>query len=80
MLTPDRDRERIDGPRKDPEEVPHGRDKLVLLATDRRNRMQNTGRPRFDLTDEEIERSTRTAMRLAGASKSQAEARTAQAN
>lgn len=51
------------------------RDKLMVLATDRRNRMQSNGRPRFDLTDEEIERSTRTAMRLADASKSQAEAR-----
>lgn len=51
------------------------RDKLMILATDRRNRMQSNGRPRFDLTDEEIERSTRTAMRLADASKSQAEAR-----
>jgi hypothetical protein len=51
------------------------RDKLMILATDRRNRMQSNGRPRFDLTDEEIEQSTRTAMRLADASKSQAEAR-----
>jgi hypothetical protein len=51
------------------------RDKPTILATDRRNRMQSNGRPRFDLTDEEIERSTRTAMRLADASKSQAEAR-----
>jgi hypothetical protein len=51
------------------------RDKLMILATDRRNRMQSNGRPRFDLTDDEIERSTRTAMRLADASKSQAEAR-----
>jgi hypothetical protein len=56
--------------------VPRDRDKLMILATDRRNRMQSNGRPRFDLTDEEIERSTRTAMRLADASKSQAEART----
>jgi hypothetical protein len=80
MLTPDRSREGIDGSREDPEEAPHGRDKLMLLATDRRNRMKDTGRPRFDLTDEEIERSTRTAMRLADASKSQAEARTAKAN
>jgi hypothetical protein len=47
----------------------------MILATDRRDRMQSNGRPRFDLTDEEIERSTRTAMRLADASKSQAEAR-----
>ena len=51
------------------------RDKLMILATDRRDRIQSNGRPRFDLTDEEIERSTRTAMRLADASKSQAEAR-----
>jgi hypothetical protein len=55
--------------------VAHDRDKLMILAKDRRNRMQSNGRPRFDLTDEEIERSTRTAMRLADASKSQAEAR-----
>jgi hypothetical protein len=56
--------------------VARDRDKLMILATDRRDRMQSNGRPRFDLTDEEIERSTRTAMRLADASKSQAEART----
>ena len=80
MLTPDRDREGIDGARADPEEMAHGRDKLMLLATDRRNRMQNDGRPQFDLTDEEIERSTRTAMRLADASKPQAETRTAKRN
>jgi hypothetical protein len=55
--------------------VSRDRDKLMILATDRRNRIQSNGRPRFDLTDEEIERSTRTAMRLADASKSQAEAR-----
>jgi hypothetical protein len=53
----------------------HDRDTLRVLAADRRNRMQSNGRPRFDLTDEEIERSTRTAMRLADASKSQAAAR-----
>lgn len=51
------------------------RDKLTILATGRRNRMLSNGRPRFDLTDDEIERSTRTAMRLADASKSQVEAR-----
>jgi hypothetical protein len=55
--------------------VTRDRDKLMTLATDRRDRMQSNGRPRFDLTDEEVERSTRTAMRLADASKSQAEAR-----
>jgi hypothetical protein len=55
--------------------VPRDRDKLMIIATDRRDRMQSNGRPRFDLTDEEIELSTRTAMRLADASKSQAEAR-----
>jgi hypothetical protein len=48
------------------------RDKLTILAADRRVRLQSDGRFRFDLTDEEIERSTRTAMRLADASKSQA--------
>ena len=51
------------------------RDNLKILAAGRRNRLQNNGRPRFDLTDAEIERSTQTAMRLADASKSQAEAR-----
>jgi len=54
----------------------HDRDNLTILATARRNRLQANGRPRFDLTAEEIERSTRTAMGLAGASRSQAEART----
>lgn len=39
MLTPDRDRKGTDGPRENPKEVPHGRDKLMLLATDRRNRI-----------------------------------------
>ncbi len=51
------------------------RDTLRILATGRRNRLQSNGRPRFDLTGEEIEHSTKTAMRLADASKSQAEAR-----
>lgn len=51
------------------------RDKLMILANGRRNRLQSNGRPRFDLTEEELERSTKTAMRLADASKSQAEAR-----
>jgi hypothetical protein len=55
--------------------MPHDRDKLMILAADRRDRMQGDGRPRFDLSDEEIARSTRTAMRLADASKSQVEAR-----
>jgi hypothetical protein len=53
------------------------RDTLTTLATERRSRMQRTGRPRFDLTEEEIKRSTQTAMRLAGASASQAKARAA---
>ena len=53
------------------------RDKLMVLATGRRNRIQSNGRPRFDLTDEEIERSPRTDNRLAYASRSQAEARMA---
>lgn len=51
------------------------RDNLKTLAASRRKRLQSNGRPRFDLTDAEIERSTQTAMRLADASKSQAEAR-----
>lgn len=68
-------RERIDGLREYPGYMANDRHKLMILATGRRNRMQSNGRPRFDLTDEEVERSTRTAMRLADASKSQAEAR-----
>lgn len=51
------------------------RDTLRILAAARRNRLQSNGRPRFDLTDEELEHSTKAAMRLADASKSQAEAR-----
>jgi hypothetical protein len=53
----------------------HDRDTLTILATARRNRLQSNGRPKVDLTAEEIERSTGIAMRLADASKSQAEAR-----
>lgn len=55
--------------------MPQDRDTLRILATARRNRLQRNDRPRFDLTKEELERSTQTAMRLADASKSQAEAR-----
>ncbi|MGN6816257.1 MAG: hypothetical protein ACTHK3_09250 [Solirubrobacterales bacterium] len=58
-----------------PGHMTQDRDKLKILAAGRRNRLQSNGRPRFDLTDAEIERSTQTAMRLADASKSQAEAR-----
>jgi hypothetical protein len=58
-----------------PRHMPQDRDNLKILAAGRRNRLQSNGRPRFDLTDAEIERSTQTAMRLADASKSQAEAR-----
>jgi len=64
-----------DESREYPRKMPQDRDTLRILATARRNRLQSNGRPRFDLTDEEIECSTRTAMRLADASKSQAEAR-----
>lgn len=53
----------------------HDRDTLTRLAENRRQRLQPNGRPVFALTAQEIERSTRTAMRLADASKSQAEAR-----
>ena len=53
----------------------HDRDTLTRLAENRRQRLQSNGRPVFALTAQEIERSTRTAMRLADASKSQAEAR-----
>lgn len=55
--------------------MPQDRNNLKILAAGRRHRLQSNGRPRFDLTDAEIERSTQTAMRLADASKSQAEAR-----
>jgi len=55
--------------------MPQDRDNLEILAAGRRKRLQSNGRPRFDLTEAEIERSTQTAMRLADASKSQAEAR-----
>jgi hypothetical protein len=50
-------------------------DTLLRLAENRRRRLQTDGRPMFDLTAGEVERSTRTAMRLAHASKSQIEAR-----
>jgi hypothetical protein len=55
--------------------MPQDQDTLRILATARRNRLQSNGRPRFDLTEEELERSTKTAMWLADASKSQAKAR-----
>ena len=64
-----------DGSQEYPRHMPQDRDNLKILAAGRRNRLQSNGRPRFDLTDAEIERSTQTAMRLADASKSQAEAR-----
>lgn len=64
-----------DDSREYPRNMSQDRDKLKVLAAGRRNRLQSNGRPRFDLTDAEIERSTQTAMRLADASKSQAEAR-----
>ena len=64
-----------DGPREYPRNMPQDRDNLKVLAAGRRSRLQSNGRPRFDLTDAEVERSTQTAMRLADASKSQAEAR-----
>jgi len=38
---------------------------LEALATGRRNRLQGSGRPHFGLTDDELKRSTKTAMRLA---------------
>jgi hypothetical protein len=64
-----------DGSQEYPRHVPKDRDNLKILAAGRRKRLQSNGRPRFDLTDAEIVRSTETAMRLADASKSQAEAR-----
>lgn len=64
-----------DSPREYARNMPRDRDNLKVLAAGRRSRLQSNGRPRFDLTDAEVERSTQTAMRLADASKSQAEAR-----
>jgi hypothetical protein len=51
------------------------RDALKTLAAGRRHRLQGSAHPKLDLTAEEIERSTGTAMRLAEASRSQAEER-----
>lgn len=56
-------------------DMPRDGDNLKILAAGRQKRLQSNGRPRFDLTDAEVERSTQTAMRLADASKSQAKAR-----
>lgn len=53
----------------------HDRDNLTILATARQERLHADSRPRFDLTAEEIERSTRTAMKLADASRSQVKSR-----
>jgi hypothetical protein len=71
----ERRRARNDDSQEYPGHMAQDRDNLKILAAGRRNRLQRNGRPRFDLTDAEIERSTQTAMRLADASKSQAEAR-----
>jgi hypothetical protein len=51
------------------------RDVLENIAADRRARTLPDGRFRFNLTPERIERSTRIAMELAGASRPQVEAR-----
>ena len=52
-------------------------DRAILenIAADRRARMLPDGRFRFNLSPELIERSTRVAMRLAGASRPRVEAR-----
>lgn len=52
-------------------------DRTILenIAADRRARMLPDGSFRFNLTPEQIERSTRIAMELAGASRPQVEAR-----
>lgn len=60
-----------DDRREYPKNMPQERDNLKVLAAGRRGRLQSNGRPRFDLTDAQIERSTQTATRLADASKSQ---------
>jgi hypothetical protein len=46
---------------------------LQLLAANREARLGDDGRPRFELREDELERSTHTAMRLAQAAKSQIE-------
>ena len=53
--------------------MPDDRNILVHLAENRRRRLQPSGRPLFDLTAEEVESSTKIAMRLAQASTSQIE-------
>lgn len=60
-----------------PRNMRHDRDTLNRLAENRRRRLQANGRPALELTAHEVEQSTLTAMRLAEASKSQAEARSA---
>jgi hypothetical protein len=52
-------------------------DRAILenIAADRRARMLPDGRFRFNLTPDRIERSTRIAMELAGASRPQVQAR-----
>jgi hypothetical protein len=57
--------------------VPANHSQLVRLAECRRRRLDDRGRPVYNLTPQEIERSTETAMRLAGAADSQVEGRTA---
>jgi hypothetical protein len=54
------------------------RDMLLRLAYNRRKRLTASGRPVFMLTPDEVERSTRAAMRLAQASKSQVDQRLAE--
>ena len=50
------------------------RDALKILVAGRRRRLRSNAHPSLDLTAEEIECSTMTAMRLADASKPQMEA------
>lgn len=47
-------------------DMPPDRNNLKVLAAGRRSRLQSNGRPCFDLTDAEIERSTQTAIASSG--------------
>jgi hypothetical protein len=79
----DRNETHVRSTRRAPEGIDAGgeylgvmhRDNLKIIAAGRRRRLGDSAPPKLDLTAEEIERSTGTAMRLADASRTQAEAR-----
>jgi hypothetical protein len=55
------------------------RSKLSRLAENRHRRMADRSRPSFDLTADEVQRSTNAAMRLADAAPQQVAGRSARA-